>query len=253
MNCPKSTFAVFFGNRGFFPASLQASARREIGEVLGRLGHRALMLDAELTRHGAVETPQEGGVYARFLQEHRAEVDGVILCLPNFGDETGAVSALQNAGVPILVQAYPDELSQMAPEVRRDAFCGKLSIMDVFCQYGVKFTALKPHTVHISICTPLLGTRLAEDCQTQGLIAVSDLQDFDYYLKRNRAGKLPIALSALSYEQVLQSRSRILKRRRLRVMADNLRELGRDFLRDPDLGKFIFRYSFYRKMRHYFG
>ena len=148
MNCPKSSFAVFFGNRGFFPASLQASARREVGEVLGRLGHRALMLDAELTRHGAVETPQEGGVYARFLQEHRAEVDGVILCLPNFGDETGAVSALQNAGVPILVQAYPDELSQMAPEVRRDAFCGKLSIMDVFCQYGVKFTALKPHTVH---------------------------------------------------------------------------------------------------------
>jgi L-fucose isomerase-like protein len=148
MNTPKSTFAVFFGNRGFFPASLQASARKEMSEALARPGHRALMLDAKLTRHGAVETPQEGAVYARFLQEHRAEVDGVILCLPNFGDETGAVSALQDSGVPILIQAYPDELDKMAPALRRDAFCGKFSIMDVFCQYGVKFTALKPHTVH---------------------------------------------------------------------------------------------------------
>jgi L-fucose isomerase-like protein len=148
MNGQKSTFAVFFGNRGFFPASLHASARKEVTEALGRLGHRTLVLDAKLTRHGAVETPQEGAVYARFLQEHRAEVYGVILCLPNFGDETGAVSALKDAGVPILVQAYPDELDKMAPALRRDAFCGKFSIMDVFCQYGVKFTALKPHTVH---------------------------------------------------------------------------------------------------------
>ena len=147
-NGSKSTFAVFFGNRGFFPASLHVSARKEISEALGRLGHRALMLDAKLTRHGAVETPQEGAVFARFLEEHRAEVDGVILCLPNFGDETGAVSALQNAGVPILIQAYPDELDKMSPALRRDAFCGKFSVMDVFCQYGVKFTALKPHTAH---------------------------------------------------------------------------------------------------------
>jgi anaerobic magnesium-protoporphyrin IX monomethyl ester cyclase len=112
---------------------------------------------------------------------------------------------------------------------------------------------LKPHTVHISICTPLLGTRLAEDCQTKGMIALSDFGDFDYYLKRNQAGQLPIPLKTLSYEQVLESRRRILKRRRLRVLADNLRELYRDFRRDPDLGKFIFRYSFYRKMQHYFG
>ena len=96
MNCPKSTFAVFFGNRKFFPASLQASARREVSEVLHRLGHRALMLDADLTRHGAV-------------------------------------AALKNAGVPILVQAYPDELDKMAPALRRDAFCGKFSITDVYC------------------------------------------------------------------------------------------------------------------------
>jgi len=119
-------------------------------ETLEKLGHECLLLNADATRHGAVETPAEGEVYAKFLDEHRGEYDGVILCLPNFGDETGAVAALRDAGVPILVQAYPDELDRMAPEVRRDAFCGKFSILDVFTQYGVAFTAPPPHTAHPS-------------------------------------------------------------------------------------------------------
>ena len=143
----KTVFALFFGNRGFFPASLIASARQEMSSVLKTLGHDVLMLDADATRHGAVETPREGQVYANFLRENRGKFGGVILSLPNFGDETGAVAALKEAGVPILIQAYPDELDQMSPATRRDSFCGKISIMDVFRQYGVKFTALKPHTV----------------------------------------------------------------------------------------------------------
>ena len=147
MASAKSTFALFFGNRGFFPASLLREARETLPRVLEKLGHGTLMLPEEETRHGAVETPREGELYARFLRTHRDAYDGVILCLPNFGDETGAVAALKDAGVPILVQAYPDELDKMAPALRRDAFCGKFSIMDVFCQYGVPFTALKPHVV----------------------------------------------------------------------------------------------------------
>ncbi|MHB9038597.1 MAG: L-fucose/L-arabinose isomerase family protein [Armatimonadota bacterium] len=147
MKSQKTTFALFFGNRGFFPGSLIASAREDMVTTLKKLGHDTLLLDAGATRHGAVETPEEGEVYARFLKEHAGEFGGVILCLPNFGDETGAAAALQDAGVPILIHAYPDELDKMTPELRRDAFCGKFSIMDVFCQYGIKFTALEPHTV----------------------------------------------------------------------------------------------------------
>ncbi len=143
----RTTFALFFGNRGFFPASLIAEAREELPRVLKEWGYGVLMLEEEATRYGAVETPKEGEVYANFLRANRGRYGGVVLCLPNFGDETGAVAALEEAGVPILVQAYPDELDRMAPEVRRDAFCGKISIMDVFGQYGVKFSALKPHVV----------------------------------------------------------------------------------------------------------
>lgn len=143
----KTTFALFFGNRGFFPASLIAGAREEMRRELTALGHEVLMLDESATRYGAVETPQEGEIFANFLRQNRGKFGGVILCLPNFGDENGAVAALQEAGVPILIQAYPDDYDQMGPATRRDAFCGKLSIMDVFRQYGVKFTAMKPHTV----------------------------------------------------------------------------------------------------------
>ncbi len=143
----KTTFALFFGNRGFFPASLISGAREDLTRELNLMGHQVLMLDESVTRYGAVETPREGEVYANFLRANRGKFDGVILCLPNFGDETGAIAALQEAGVPIWIQAYPDELERMGPALRRDSFCGKISIMDVFRQYGVKFTTLKPHTV----------------------------------------------------------------------------------------------------------
>jgi L-fucose isomerase-like protein len=144
----KSRFALFFGNRGFFPASLQAEAREELPRVLEAAGNEVVMLDAQATRYGAVETVQEGQVFANFLEQNRGQFDGVILSLPNFGDENGAVAALKDAGVPILVQAYPDDFDRMGPAQRRDAYCGKFSIMDVFYQHNIKFTALKPHSVH---------------------------------------------------------------------------------------------------------
>ena len=144
----KTTFALFFGNRGFFPESLIAEARAEMKEVLNGLGHEVLMMDEGLTRFGAVESPAEGAKYAEFLAENKGGFGGVVLCLPNFGDETGAVSALEDAGVPILVHGYPDEIAKMGFEERRDAFCGKFSVMDVFTQYGVKFSSYTPHVVH---------------------------------------------------------------------------------------------------------
>jgi L-fucose isomerase-like protein len=144
----RASFALFFGNRGFFPETLIAGARAELKEVVEGLGYGALLMEAGATPHGAVESPADGLKYAKFLEQHRGGYDGVILCLPNFGDETGAVAALRDCGTPILIQAYPDEPGKMGFASRRDAFCGKFSIMDVFCQYGLPFTAFPPHTVH---------------------------------------------------------------------------------------------------------
>jgi len=148
MAAGKTSFALFFGQRGFFPGSLVGQARKELRAVLKDMGHKSLMLPEDATRFGAVETTEEAEKYAAFLRENRGKYGGVILCLPNFGDESGAVMALRDAGVPVLIVAYPDELDKMGLTERRDSFCGKLSVMNYFTQNGLPFTALMPHVVH---------------------------------------------------------------------------------------------------------
>ncbi|MCF7943839.1 MAG: hypothetical protein K9L21_05370 [Spirochaetia bacterium] len=148
MKHAKCTFAIFFGNRSLFPASFMESTRREMLSTLHQLGHSVLSLPTDATRYGAIETVDEGIIYANFLKQHDGEFDGIILCLPNFGDETGAIAALKHVQVPIFIHAYPDNLDEMGPAQRRDAFCGKISIMDLFKQYGIRFTVQKPHVVN---------------------------------------------------------------------------------------------------------
>ncbi len=133
-------FAVCLANRGTFPGSLFATARRELKRALAAQGHEALFLPEEATRHGAVGSPKEGAVFAKFLAAHRGEYDGVILSLPNFGDENGGAVALREAGVPILVQAYPDEPAKMDIRHRRDAVCGKLAMCNGLRQAGIPYT-----------------------------------------------------------------------------------------------------------------
>ena len=147
MNIQKARFALFFGNRGFFPASHVATAREQMTKVLTALGHEVLLMDPEATQFGAVESIEEGRRYAAFLEENRGKFDGIILCLPNFGEENGAAEALRNAKVPIFIQAYPDDMSKLSAQFRRDSFCGKISMMDVFRQEEIHFSALAPHVV----------------------------------------------------------------------------------------------------------
>ncbi|MBE5732920.1 MAG: hypothetical protein E7353_07825 [Clostridiales bacterium] len=141
-------FALFFGNRGFMPAELIAGARADMIKAVTDAGHDYLVMDENATRYGAVETREEGRLYHDWLKSHEGEYDGVILCMPIFIDENGAITALQDAGVPILMQAYPDEIGKMDFKHRRDAYCGKFSVTDVFYQYKIPFTVLKPHVVH---------------------------------------------------------------------------------------------------------
>ena len=144
----KNTFALYFGNRGFMPAELIAGARDDMVKAVTDAGYDYIMMDKDATRYGAVETRDEGRLYHDWLESHKGEFDGVILCMPIFIDENGAITALRDANVPILMQAYPDEINKMDFAHRRDACCGKFSITDVFSQYHVPFTVLKPHVVH---------------------------------------------------------------------------------------------------------
>lgn len=144
----KMTFALAFCNRGFMPGELIYGAREDMIKAVTDAGYDYIAMDAELTRYGGIETRDEGRLYAKWLKEHEGEYDGVIFSMPIFADENGAVTALQDAGVPILLQAYPDEIGKMDFRHRRDAYCGKFSVTDVFTQYEVPFTVMKPHVVH---------------------------------------------------------------------------------------------------------
>ena len=144
----KMIFALAFCNRGFMPGELIYGAREDMIKAVTDAGYDYIAMDADLTRYGGIETRDEGLLYAKWLKEHEGQYDGVIFSMPIFADENGAITALQDAGVPILMQAYPDEIGKMDFAHRRDAFCGKFSVTDVFTQYQVPFTVLKPHVVH---------------------------------------------------------------------------------------------------------
>ena len=144
----KMTFALAFANRGFMPGELIYEAREDMIRAVTAAGYDYIAMDAERTRYGGIETRDEGLLYAKWLKAHEGEYDGVIFSMPIFADENGAITALQDAGVPILMQAYPDEIGKMDFKHRRDAFCGKFSVTDVFAQYQVPFTVMKPHVVH---------------------------------------------------------------------------------------------------------
>ena len=164
--------ALFVANRGFFPSSVIDSAYEDMRAAAKKVGVELLEMDRSLTRYGAVETTQEGLIFADHLEKHHGEYDGVIVCLPNFGDENGVKAALKDVNVPVLLQAYPDEIGKMDFANRRDAFCGKLGLCSVFKQMGFKFTSGKPFVVHplsaafekelsefVSICRVVKGMR----------------------------------------------------------------------------------------------
>ncbi len=146
----KPTLAVIIGNRDFFPDRLVTEGRADILEVFGELGIEPVLLEENDTKLGAVETWEHAKRCAALFRARREAIEGVLVTLPNFGDEKGVADTLKLAGlgVPVLVQAYPDALEQFTVERRRDAFCGKVSVCNNLRQYGIPFTLTTTHTVH---------------------------------------------------------------------------------------------------------
>jgi L-fucose isomerase-like protein len=145
----KTTLGVIIGNRDFFPDVLVGEARRDLQRVFDALDIEPVMLDAQATKGGSVETWAHARQCADLFRAQRDRISGVLVCLPNFGDEKGVADTLKLAGlnVPILVQAYPDDPAQLSVERRRDAFCGKISVCNNLRQYGLPFSLTPSHVV----------------------------------------------------------------------------------------------------------
>jgi L-fucose isomerase-like protein len=146
----KIKLAVIVGNRDFFPDVLVSEARQDVLRVMASLGLEAVILDDKATNLGGVETYAEAKICADLFKAHRDEIDGILVVLPNFGDEKGVADTIKLSGldVPILVQAYPDDLGEFNVERRRDAFCGKISVCNNLRQYGYAYTLTEEHTIH---------------------------------------------------------------------------------------------------------
>lgn len=144
-----TTLGVIVGNRGFFPSHLAQSGRATILEVLEEEGIGAVALTPEDTTYGSVETYEDAKKCAALFKAHREEIDGILITLPNFGEERGMADAIKlaNLDVPVLVQATPDDVTNMSIADRRDSFCGKMSICNNMTQYGIKYSLTKRHTV----------------------------------------------------------------------------------------------------------
>lgn len=142
------TFGLVVGNRGFFPGHLVKTGREEILTALKKSGYDVIALGADETRYGAVESREESKKLADLFRTNRDKIDGIIVTLPNFGDERAIADALRMAelNVPILIQAFPDTAARMTISDRRDSFCGKMSVCNNLQQFGIRYSLTTLHT-----------------------------------------------------------------------------------------------------------
>jgi L-fucose isomerase-like protein len=145
------TFGLIVGTRGFFNAELAVNVRSKLLSLLGGYGYDCVITPEDATPCGAIETRDHAKLCADLFRENAGRIDGVIVVLPNFGDELGIVQTLEMAklNVPVLVQACDDEIDRLSVTERRDAFCGKLSVCNNLYQYGIPFTNTTYHTCAI--------------------------------------------------------------------------------------------------------
>src|SRR5439155_10209920 len=175
-NPTPTTLGVIIGNRDFFPDVLVGEARKDLTKLFDAAGIKSVMLTPQQTKLGGVETYADARQCADLFRANRDAIDGVLVVLPNFGDEKGVADTLKLAqlNVPVLVQGYPDDLNALGVARRRDSFCGKISVCNNLTQARIPFTITKKHVVHptdpsfkadlakfVAVCRVVKGLRKA--------------------------------------------------------------------------------------------
>ncbi len=148
MELKKQTFGVIIATRNIFNAKLAVDARAKVLAKLDQMGFNSIILPAEETPTGNIEGYADAVKCADLFRKNSEVIEGILVVLPNFGDELGVVNSIKMSGlkVPVMVMAVDDDNDKVDVKSRRDAFCGKLSVCNNFFQYGVKFTDTVYHT-----------------------------------------------------------------------------------------------------------
>ena len=95
----RATLAVIVGNRDFFPDKLVTEARQDILALFAEMDIEAVMLDESATKLGGVETWDDAKRCAELFRQHADRIDGILVCLPNFGDEKGVADTIKLSGL----------------------------------------------------------------------------------------------------------------------------------------------------------
>ena len=221
----KTTFGLIVGTRGFFNAELAVGVRAKLLQTLEEQGYGYVITPQDATPAGAIETRDHAKRAAALFREHAEEIDGVVVVLPNFGDELGIIETLDTArlNVPVLVQACDDELGKLSVLERRDAFCGKFSVCNNLYQYGIPFTNTTFHTC------PIGSDVFRDDLETFARVCrvVKGLR----HARIGAIGARPAAFQTVRYsEKLLQATG-------ITVVPVDLSEIifGAQSLRDSDL------------------
>src|SRR5882672_2056010 len=200
---PRQKLGLIVGNRGFFPDHLAATGREDMLRALEQAGVEVIALTTEESEFGAVETFEEAKRCAALFKQHRDTLDGVVVTLPNFGDERAIADTLRLAGfpVPVLVQATPDTRGKMTIRDRRDSFCGKMSACNNLMQYGIPYSLTTLHTEDPSSAT------FAKDLES--FAAVCRVTRGLRRLRIGAIGARPAAFNTVRYSEKLLERSGI--------------------------------------------
>ena len=143
------TLGLLVGNRGFFPSHLCKTGRAEMLDTLSQAGFKVVALSTTATEHGSIESLEDASKCAELFKAQAGKIDGLLVTLPNFGDERAVANAIAWSGlnVPVLIQAFPDAAGKMTAADRRDSFCGKMSVCNNLRQAGVPYSLTALHTV----------------------------------------------------------------------------------------------------------
>jgi len=146
----RTTLGVIVGNRGFFPSHLCETGRKIILQVLEEEGIDAVILPETDNAFGSVESLAEARKCGDLFRAHKDKIDGVLVTLPNFGDERAVANTLKfsELNVPVLIHAFGDDAKRMTIADRRDSFCGKMSVCNNLYQYGIPYSLTSLHTMN---------------------------------------------------------------------------------------------------------
>jgi L-fucose isomerase-like protein len=144
-----TTLGLIVGNRDVFPIEVARRGRDEILAKLKEAGIDVVAVTENEVCEGVISNWQDAATCARLFQENSARIDGILVTLPNFGDERAVADSikLSRLSVPVYVHAFPDQVNEFSLQQRRDSFCGKLSVCNNLRQYGIRYSIGKEHVL----------------------------------------------------------------------------------------------------------